>query len=336
MVVQELLAAQGKKAGIRTVQRAVEQHRCEKRAAEVASVRFETAPGEQMQIDFGEKWVSIAGERVKVHLLAAVLGYSRRIYVRAFLSERQDDWFEGIAGAFRHFGGVTRTLLGDNPRALVSKTDWEAGTVTFNPRYLGFCRDWDVTPKACRPFRARTKGKVESGVKYVKRKALAGRKFETFAALEAHLAEWMLRVDERVHGTTNEVPAVRFAQQEAAALRPLPALPVPVRERRLRRKVANDALVDVDTVRYSVPHQLVTESVEVAVGPLEVRVFWGSKLVATHARSTEPHAIVKDPAHYAGLLRRPDAVPATAPADDALRALGRSLDEYAEVLGVTA
>jgi len=266
VVVQELLAADGVKAGVRTVQRAVEEHRREQRAAQVATVRFETAPGEQMQIDFGEKRVRIGGDEVVVKLFVAVLSYSRRIFVKAFLSERQDDWFEGIACAFKHFGGVPRTLLNDNPKSLVQKVNHEAGTVVFAPRYLGLCRDWDVTPKACRPFRARTKGKTESGVKYAKRNALAGRQFASIAALEAHLAEWMQRADQRVHGTTHEVPADRFERDEMHALRALPVNPMPVRERRVRRKVANDLLVNVDTVRYSVPHSYVAKVVEVAIG----------------------------------------------------------------------
>ena len=128
---------------------------------------------------------------------------------------------------------------------------------------MEFCKDWDITPKACGPYRARTKGKTESGVKYVKRNALAGRDFESFAALEKHLVEWMAEADARVHGTTHERPLDRFEREEKAALRPLPGRPLPRRQQRLKRKVANDALVDVDTVRYSVPHRLVRESVEV-------------------------------------------------------------------------
>lgn len=193
-------------------------------AAASASVRFETEPGHQMRVDFGEKWVWIGERRTKVHLLAAVLGSSRRIYVKAFLSERQDDWREGIAGAFLHFGGVPHEVLGDNARALVTDRDRGTGHVRFNPAYLLFCRDWGVTPRACGPYRARTKGKVESGVKYVKRNGLAGRRFASFAELESHLAAWCDRVDTRVHRTTHERPADRFAV-ELAALRALPSRP---------------------------------------------------------------------------------------------------------------
>ena len=83
-----------------------------------------------------------------------------------------------------------------------------------------------------------------------------------FAALEQHLAQWMDDADQRVHGTTHERPCDRFVGDEQAALRPLPARPLPRREQRLRRRVASDAFVDVETVRYSVPYQLVRDHVE--------------------------------------------------------------------------
>lgn len=331
VVVADLLQERGVQASVRTVQRLLAGRRQELIAAQVATVRFETEPGHQLQIDFGEKWLEIAGLRTKVHLLAAVLGYSRRIFVKAFLSERQDDWREGIAGAFRHFGGVTETILGDNARALVLDRERDTGQVRFNPAYLAFCRDWGVTPRACGPYRARTKGKVESGVKYVKRNALAGRSFPSFAALEEHLAQWMARVDQRLHKTTHERPLDRFERTERATLRGLPAQSMAVRERRLSRRVSHEALVDVDTVRYSVPHRLALETVEVLVGESRVQVFRGMEQVADHRRSFEPHAKIVDPVHYEGLWRRqaPQPVAEMSP----LRAMGRSLEQYADVVG---
>jgi transposase len=185
VVVHRLLRDQGRAIGLRTVQRAVAPLRQAQRAADVATVRIETAPGAQMQVDLGEKRVTIGGTAITVFLLVAVLSYSRRTFVKAFLHERQDDWREGIAAAFQHFGGVVLMVLGDNARALVRGRDRATGTVTFHPGYLAFCRDWDVQPRACAPYRARTKGKVESGVKFIKRHALAGRTFASFASLSA-------------------------------------------------------------------------------------------------------------------------------------------------------
>jgi transposase len=329
VVVQRLLTEDGCAASVRTIQRAVAPVRQAQRAADVATVRVETAPGAQLQIDFGEKRVEIAGRRVTVFLLVAVLSYSRRVFVKAFLQERQDDWREGIAAAFTHFGGVVQTVLGDNARALVLGRDRATGTVTFHPAYLAFCRDWDVQPRACAPYRARSKGKVESGVKYVKRNALAGRAFASFAALEAHLAGWMIDADGRLHGTTHERPTDRFAREESAALRPLPARPLPCREQRVRRRVAADAFVDVETVRYSVPHALIREHVEVALDVDHVRIFHGTTLVATHARCREPYRRVLDPAHTAGLWR----VAPLAASTSTLAPLGRSLEDYAALVG---
>ncbi len=329
VVVQRLLAERGLAISVRTIERAVADIRRERRVAQLATVRVETPPGDQLQIDFGQKRVRIAGAWVRVFLLVAVLSYSRRLFVKAFLNERQDDWREGIAAAFQHFGGVPRTLLGDNARALVLGRDRATGSVIFQPAYLAFCRDWDVQPRACAPYRARTKGKTEAGVKYTKRNGLADQDFASFLALETHLARWMRTADQRIHGTTHEAPSSRFEREERQALRPLSVRALPRREQRLRRRVAHDAFVDVDTVRYSVPHRLIRDHVDVVIEEQMVRIFHGTTVVATHARSVEPFARVVDPVHFAGLWRSP-AVPleATAP----LAALGRDLADYAAVV----
>jgi transposase len=328
VVVRDLLAERGVDVDVRVVQRVLAPYRQAKFAAEAATVRFETAPGHQLQIDFGEKAVAIGGIRTRVLLFVAVLSYSRRCYVRAFRSQRHDDWREGLAGAFRHFGGVTQTVLVDNARALI--IDRVGGNARVHPAFEAFCRDWGVTVRACRPYRARTKGKTERGVGYAKSNALAGREFDSWAALEAHLERWMSRADERDHGTTHEQPRARFERDEATALLPLPARPLPVRQRRETRRVAADCFVDVDTVRYSVPHRLVRSSVQVLVGDEEVVVFDGAQVVARHARCHEPHRRVVDPSHFEGLCRvsTSDWVVTTP-----LAPYGRSLADYAAAIG---
>ena len=124
---------------------------------------------------------------------------------------------------------------------------------------------------------------------------------------------------------------VRFEREERAALRPLPGRALPRRQQRLRRRVATDAFVDIDTVRYSVPHRLVRDLVDVVIDERSVTIFHGSRVVATHARSTEPFARVIDPTHYDGLWRRPalDTAPTPAPT---LALLGRDLGEYAAIV----
>lgn len=329
VVVKDLLRESGHECSERTVQRVVASTRREQKAADVATVRFETAPGEQMQIDFGEKKVVIAGVEVVVHLMAAVLGYSRRIFVMAFLAERAEDWREGIAKAFTRFGGVTRTVLVDNTRCLIKRRDGDS--LVLHPGLVTLCNDFGCEVRACAPYRARTKGKIENGVKFVKRNALAGREFASFAELEAHLERWMIRVDGRVHGTTNEIPNERYVH-ELPKLRALPSMSIRVRQRRLTRRVSNDAFVDIDTVRYSVPHALVGARLEVDVGEERVRIYDGAELVGEHPRTKEPHALVVDKAHHAGLWRTSSAVREST----ALTDMGRSLDDYAAVLAVSS
>lgn len=302
VVVRELLLARGAQASLRTVQRALMEQRRQARVQALATVRYETGPSEQMQADFGEKRVFIGGLLTKVFFLVAVLGFSRRIFVKALLSERQGEWLSGLAEAFRHFGGLTRTLLVDNAGALVVRHDRNRRIVKLTPGFEAFCHDWGVEPRVCAPYRARTKGKTESGVGYVKGNALAGRRFESMEELQRHLLDWSLRADERVHGTTGEKPSVRF-EKERAHLRRLPESAVAIPSRRLVRRVATDALVDVDTVRYSVPHRLVKEQLEVLVLDEQVVIFHGADEVARHRRGREPRQRVIDPSHYEGLWR---------------------------------
>ena len=164
--------------------------------------------------------------RVRVHLFVATLGYSRRCFVRAFRHERQSAWFDGIEAAFRHFGGVPEEVLLDNARALVEQHDAATREVRFNPRLHAFARYWGFRPRACAPYRARTKGKDERGVGYVKRNAIAGHRFASWAAWRRIWRGGCARSP--IRGCTAR-PASRrferFRRDEAAALRPLDGRP---------------------------------------------------------------------------------------------------------------
>ncbi|WP_265976193.1 IS21 family transposase, partial [Brucella intermedia] len=167
VIRQELASEHGIVIGLRSVELRVQGWRRELKAQKRATVRFETPPGRQLQIDFGQTRVWIGGERVRIYLFVATLGYSRRLHIRASLREGQTDWFEGIEGAFVRFGGVPCEVLLDNARALVEHHDAATREVRFNDRFRAFARYWGFTPRACAPYRARTKGKDERGVGYV-------------------------------------------------------------------------------------------------------------------------------------------------------------------------
>jgi transposase len=335
-VRQDLEREHGLRVSLRTVERAVAPFRRELLAAEVATIRFETAPGEQLQIDFGETTMPIAGERVRVHLFVATLGYSRRPYVAVFSHERQSAWWSGIEGAFHHFGGRTRELLIDNAKPLVTFHDAQTREVRFNERFHAFCRYWDVLAKACAPYRARTKGKDERGVGYVKRNAIAGHAFESLAALEAHLAWWMREVaDVRIHGTTGEPPIERFNAKEAAALRPLEGRSTfqPIRE--CVRRVHADACIELEANRYSVPWRLIGETVTVLVNE-QVRILQAGQEVAIHTRLAGQRRASIQREHLIGVvgsepLPRPQKGQLPSPAADP--ELLRPLQEYEAVTG---
>ncbi len=339
VVRQELASELSIVVSLRTVERAVSHLRRELAAEALATVRFETPPGRQLQIDFGQRQITIDGERDKVFLFVATLGYSRRIYAAPFRHERQSSWLEGIEGAFRHFSGLPGELLLDNARALVKHHDPMTREVEFNSRLHAFTRYWDVRPVACAPYRARTKGKDERGVGYVKHNAIAGRSFASWGALEEHLASWMREVaDTRVHGTTGEAPIVRFEREERQALRPLNGRP-PFRQlRELTRRVQTDACVDVDTNHYSVPWRLIGTEVSVVVSGDQVRIQHAGIEVACHDQRLGRRERAIDRAHLHGIVPcRPDPVrdtdtTATPTAPPSIELL-RSLSEYEQAAG---
>jgi len=164
VVRQELAGELGVTVSLRTVERACAPLRRELAAEALATMRFETPPGQQMQIDFGERGVVIGEETVRAHLFVATLGYSRRVFVRAFRHERQSAWFDGLEGTFQHFGGVPAEVLLDNARALVEHHDAGTREVALNARFHTFARYWGVRPVACAPYRARTTDEVEQSL----------------------------------------------------------------------------------------------------------------------------------------------------------------------------
>ncbi len=335
VVRQELQRELGIAVSLRTVQRAVAPMRVALRAQAVAHVRFETAPGLQLQVDFGSTHVQLGEELVRVFLFVATLGYSRRTYVLLSLHERQSAWLLGLEGAFRHFGGVTHEVLIDNAKALVEEHNRQTREVKLNDRFRSFCRYWGVTPRACAPYRAQTKGKDERGVGYVKRNAIAGHTFASLDALQAHLDRWVREVaDVRVHGTTGEPPIERFERDERQTLRPLPSKAPFLQVRELVRRVHTDACIELDTNRYSVPWKLIGEQVSVVVADREVQVLYAGQEVARHAQSPLRRSSVIERSHLAGIVGSQFVgstrlvPPAAAPAE-----LQRDLVEYEALVG---
>ena len=338
VVRQELAGEKGLVVSLRTVERAVAPLRRELMAAARATVRFETAPGQQLQIDFGERRVEIGDKATKVFFFVATLGYSRRLHVRAYGHEKQDSWFDGMESAFRAFDGIPQEVLLDNARALILHHDPASREVVLHPRLHAFSRHWGFRVRACAPYRARTKGKDERGVGYVKKNAIAGRRFGSWAELEAHLEAWTREIaDVRIHGTTGEAPIERFQRDEVGVLKALAGIPPFVTARDLVRRVGADCAVEVDGNAYSVPWRLIGERVRVTVGAGSLRVLYGGREVAVHAELKGRHGRTVDDAHLEGVVGAPGfpvrAARVGNAASEPTPALLRPLSEYEAAVG---
>ena len=247
-----------------------------------ATVRFETAPGHQLQSDWGELRTVLAGQPTKVHFIVNQLGYSRRFHFWCAPCEDAEHTYEGLIRSFEYLGGVPHEVLVDNQKVAVLGRDAQ-GTVQFNERFADLAGHYGFVPRACRPYRARTKGKGERMVGYIKQHFFVRyRAFDSWAHLNQLAEQWLREeADQRRHGSLKEVVAERFPR-EAPTLQPLPAVRYDTAYREVRR-VGWDGYIEVRGNRYSVPAELISQTVKVRIGLDEsLRVYAQEELVAHH------------------------------------------------------
>ena len=281
-----------------------------KRARRVrrATVRFETAPGQQLQSDWGEQRTRIAGEEITVHFIVNTLGFSRRFHF--WCTDRQDaeHTYEGLIRSFEWVSGVPGEVLVDNQKTAVLEHP-RGGPARFHPRFVDLAGHYGFVPRACRPARAQTKGKDERMVGYIKHHFFVRyRAFESWAHLNQLAEQWLREeADQRCHGTVQEIVAERFAH-EAPTLQPLPALRYDTAYRE-GRHVSWDAYIEVRGGRYSVPAQLAGRSVQIRLTlDGDLTVYDGEQLVASHRVMPGVSDWVTVPSHHAALWAQTLAV----------------------------
>ncbi len=299
---QELRATRGYSGGYDTVRNAVRPLRIEAAAASVTQCRFETEPGAQAQADWGQVRVRFDAGAAEVHIFVLTLGYSRRSWAEGYEHERMESLLSAHEHGFAHFGGVPREILYDRMRTVIQgEAD---GVKRWNDTFRAFAGHWGFEPRGCRPYRAQSKGKVESGVKYVKRNFLPGRTFRDLADFNAQLRAWLADIaDVRIYGTIHEAPIARFAR-EAAALTPLAGRAGFLQAMRRERVVADDWLVTIDTHRYSVPWRRIGPTVTVVRVGGCWHIHHRGRLVAEHPVRAGRHQLSVKPEHGPGAAAR--------------------------------
>lgn len=272
-----------------------------KEAHAVAVRRFETPPGKQAQVDWGHLGsITENGEERMLWGFTITLGYSRRMMAAAAMDQKLGTLLRMHEAAFSDWGAVPEEILYDRMRTIWIGTD-ERGEIIWNAVFLDFARYWGFTPRLCRPYRAQTKGKVESGVKYVRRNflcGLQGREPANLADLNSELRRWVAEVaNQRVHGTTHEQVLMRW-DEDQFTMQPVNRRPPYPYVDDEQRKVARDAYVSWHGSRYSVPWLYAGKEVWVRDHGRYVEVRYGAERIAVHAQAIRHHQVITLSEHH--------------------------------------
>src|SRR5262244_1683505 len=246
-------------------------------------VRFETPPGEQAQVDLARFEVAFTDEpgvtRI-IWLFSMVLGFSRLIWARFVIHQDLQSVLRCHIAALEAIGGVPREILYDRMKTAVIGEDPD-GLVIYNRALLDLARHYGFQPRACRPYRPKTKGKVERPFRYIREDFFLGASFRNLDDLNIQLRQWLDTVaNPRVHATTQRVVNEAFAQ-EKPHLKTLPLLPFRSLLK-LERRVSHEGMVSIGGNLYSVPDATRKRIVEVHTLANEVQIFEGGTLIAVH------------------------------------------------------
>lgn len=274
-----------------------------KQARTVAVRRFETPLGHQAQLDWGDLGhLETADSRKTLYGFVFTLGHSRTMFADVATDTRIATLLRLHEAAFAEIGGVPREILYDRMKTVVLGTD-ERGETKWNPLFVDFATYWGFTPRACRAYRPQTKGKVESGVGYLRKNFLCGREASSLTDLRAQLRTWIWQVaNQRIHGTTHQHIFTAW-QKEKPYLLPLvagrAAFPYAAEE---KRKVSRDAFVSFQGNRYSVPWRVAGQEVQLRESEGQLLIHRLGECLAAHLLCPSgAHQAVTIAAHHEGI-----------------------------------
>jgi transposase len=280
----------GYSGGYTIVKELVREIKCEN--SRIAYLRFETEPGRQAQVDFGDfKVVQEDGSERTLYLFSMVLGFSRTPYCEYLARCEMTSFLEAHQRAFAYFGGVPAEILYDRMgnvfiRKLAGKSQFSQGLMTLADHY-GF------QPAVAPAYSPWVKGKVERPMDFIREGFWRGYQFTNIETANRELMAFCEEKSHRIHGTTGERVCERF-EAEKAFLIELPPTPCDV-SMRLYRKVHKDCTISVEGNRYELPHTLVGKRIVVRLKDSCLRIFDGEKLMATHTQSSLKGRLVQLP-----------------------------------------
>ena len=273
-----------------------------------AEVRFETQPGHQAQVDwaaFGH--LKVDGVRKALSCFSMVLGYSRYQYIEFTFGRNLASFLACHVHAFEYFGGVPEELLYDNLKtAVLSHVD---GTVEWQPTFADFAAYYGFVPRACRPYRPKTKGKVERPFPYIRSNFFLGRSFDGLDELNRQARHWLDHIAHvRIHGTTHERPVDRF-KGERARLHALPAKAYHTLET-VYRTATRDCVISYGGNFYSVPARHAgRRHLRVEVSSTELAIYHNTEPIARHRICQGRHHRIMDPKHLEGMVPKTPLTP---------------------------
>ena len=252
-------------------------------AAPLFEVRFETAPGEQAQVDFAHFKVVFDDEPGVVRvvcLFSMILGHSRYLFARFCLHQDLQTLLRLHIEAFEHFAGVPREILYDRMKSAVLG-EGEDQHIVYNASLLALAQHYGFAPRACKAYRPKTKGKVERPYRYIRQDFFLAAHFANLEDLNCQLERWLAQIaNARVHATTDRVIGEHFAQERASLL-PLPAGAFNA-TLKLQRRVSHEGMVSVGGNLYSVPDGTRSRALEVHTLAREIHIFEDGMLIAAH------------------------------------------------------
>lgn len=231
-----------------------------------ATIRFETSPGVQAQVDWKENitMTSKRGEIFKVNIFLIVLGYSRIKFVRLTTNRNQETLFECLIESFRYFQGIPREILFDNMKTVVDRSKTNFRRVEFNEVFKHFADDAGFKPIACRPYRPQTKGKVESLAKLTNRLVVYNEEFDSYEDLEKIVINFNDEINSEISQATLETPISRL-EKEKEYFNPLPMFDMlhSYISRQKEYKVTKESMISYKGKKYSVPTRFIGNKVNV-------------------------------------------------------------------------